>query len=91
MDSIKFLDPTTQFVLFSVLKVILVFSIGMGGVAYSVLVERKVSAWIQDRPGPNRVAPFFVEFIPVIGPWLVRGSLGGRCRTRQGTALPATF
>jgi NADH:ubiquinone oxidoreductase subunit H len=47
MDSIKFLDPTTQFVLFSVLKVILVFSIGMGGVAYSVLVERKVSAWTE--------------------------------------------
>jgi NADH-quinone oxidoreductase subunit H len=72
MDSIKYLDPTTQFVLFSVLKIVLVFAVAMTGVAYAVLVERKVSAWIQDRPGPNRTAPFFVEFIPVLGPWLTR-------------------
>lgn len=72
MDALKYLDPTTQFVVFSVLKILLVFAVTMTGVAYAVLVERKVSAWIQDRPGPNRTAPFFVEFIPVIGPWLVR-------------------
>ena len=72
MDALKYLDPTTQFVLFSVLKIVLVFAVTMTGVAYAVLVERKVSAWIQDRPGPNRTAPFFVEFIPVLGPFLTR-------------------
>lgn len=40
------------------LKVLAVFSGVMVIVAYTTLAERKVSAWIQDRPGPNRVGPF---------------------------------
>jgi NADH-quinone oxidoreductase subunit H len=36
------------------------------------LAERKVSAWIQGRPGPNRAIPVFVAWVPVLGPFLQR-------------------
>jgi NADH-quinone oxidoreductase subunit H len=47
-----------QFALFSALKIVGVFSVLMFIVAYAVWVERKVSAAIQDRHGPNRFGPF---------------------------------
>jgi NADH-quinone oxidoreductase subunit H len=34
------------------------------------LAERKVSAYIQGRPGPNRAIPFWIAWIPVISPML---------------------
>ena len=58
MDWINNLTTTQQFVLFSAIKVVCVFAVVMPMIAYSVMAERRISAWIQDRVGPNRVGPF---------------------------------
>ena len=36
------------------------------------MAERKVCAWIQGRPGPNRALPFWFAWVPVLGPLLQR-------------------
>ena len=61
-----------NFIIFSVVKIAVVIGVVQGLVAYTVLAERKISAWIQDRVGPNRTAPPFVKYIPIIGPFLTR-------------------
>jgi NADH-quinone oxidoreductase subunit H len=72
MDWFSALTPTQQFVIISTLKVIGVVAVLLPMIAYSVLAERKISAAIQGRIGPNRVSLPLIGQIPVIGPFLTR-------------------
>src|SRR5689334_4850847 len=58
MDWLNHLNPTTQFAIFTAVKAVAAFSVMMFMVAYIVLVERRLCAFIQDRLGPNRAGPF---------------------------------
>jgi len=66
-------------ILWIVTKALLLISVIMGCAAYAVLLERKVAAAIQGRPGPNRT------YIPLIGTLPVIG----RILTRLGVFQPA--
>jgi NADH-quinone oxidoreductase subunit H len=52
------LDPATQGVIFTAVKVIAAFAVMMTIFAYTVLAERRICAFIQGRVGPNRAGPF---------------------------------
>ncbi len=50
-------DPDTQYVFWSLLKILIILGATLGVVSYLVYAERKIAGHIQARVGPNRVGP----------------------------------
>src|SRR5262245_19789259 len=61
-----------NFFFFALVKIVCVIGPVLTMVGYAVLAERKISAWIQDRVGPNRTAPPLALKVPVVGRLLQR-------------------
>lgn len=62
------MDPLLLKTVYALLTIGLVMTLA----AYAVLAERKFSARMQGRVGPNRTAIPGIHYIPIIGPLLVR-------------------
>ena len=62
------LHPAVQGVLKGLAVIMVIFPIG----GACSMAERKISAWIQGRPGPNRAIVPWVAWIPILGPFLQR-------------------
>jgi NADH-quinone oxidoreductase subunit H len=58
MEFFNQLSPGWQLTIVATIKVVCVMAVLLPMIAYSVMAERRVSALIQDRVGPNRVGPF---------------------------------
>lgn len=57
MDWVKqFISDNAQLIT-SVIVILVIIHVALGAAAYLILLERKISAWAQDRIGPNRVGP----------------------------------
>ena len=62
------LHPVVQGVLKGLAVIMVIFPIG----GACSMAERKVSAWIQGRPGPNRAIVPWIAWVPLVGPFLQR-------------------
>jgi len=62
------LHPLVQMVIKGLCVIGVLFPLG----GACSLIERKVSAAMQGRPGPNRAMPFWFAWVPVLGPFLQR-------------------
>jgi len=58
---------------FAIARGLLVIVVLMSIAAYTVLLERKASAWIQGRIGPNRTNHPLIAWIPFVGTFLAKG------------------
>src|ERR1044072_3063574 len=62
------LHPVVQGALKGLAVIMVIFPLG----GLCSMAERKVSAWIQGRPGPNRAIVPWAAYIPVLGRFLQR-------------------
>ena len=68
VDFYTSLHPVLQGILKGLAVIMVIFPIG----GACSMAERKVSAWIQGRPGPNRAIVPWAKWIPIFGPLLQR-------------------